>query len=263
MQPQFVELNRTYKEIADISYGKLLVHSLWYSIQGEGPFAGRPAVFIRLAGCNRGAKKDCTYCDTDFRVSRATRMTVDDIVAAVHGRGPENKAQWVQGTRLVVITGGEPFLHDTSDLVSTLIRQSYIVQFESNGDLLREDSAPGAAVVVSPKIVMHTGRYARPPQGMLERADYLKVLVSADPENPYHELPAYLESFTERKGPGRIFISPINEYKRTLEENEMASMWSGVYDHEKCAKNNAYAAQLVMQHGYRLSLQMHTYVAVP
>lgn len=258
--PQYVESNLTFRQIADLSGGGLLVRSVWFSIQGEGPFAGRPAVFIRLGGCNRGAKKDCTYCDTDFRVSKSVAVSVEELRAKVIAFSPKD---WQPGAKLVVITGGEPFLHDVNPLVEVLIAAGYIVQFESNGDLVREDSAPGSAIVVSPKIVASTGRYARPPVGMLERANFLKVLVSADPSNPYHHLPEYLEAFEKSRGPGCIFISPINEYARPLADEELASMWSGVYDQQQCAQNNAYAAQVVLSNSYRLSLQMHTYVAVP
>ena len=51
----------------------LQVNSIFYTIQGEGPFAGRPAIFIRLAGCNL----QCPGCDTEY--TKRQTMTVDEI----------------------------------------------------------------------------------------------------------------------------------------------------------------------------------------
>ena len=56
----------------------LEVHSIFYTIQGEGPFCGTPAVFIRLAGCNL----QCPSCDTNYTSKRRT-MTAEEIVNEV------------------------------------------------------------------------------------------------------------------------------------------------------------------------------------
>lgn len=256
---QFIEKNFNVKEIAELSGDSLLVRHIWYSIQGEGIFAGQPAVFVRLGGCNRGAKLDCIYCDTDFRVDKSSLYTIPALLKQVE---LFTSPKW--RNPLVVITGGEPFMHrNVAEFSHALIEQGYRVQFETNGDFVRIGSAPGATIIVSPKISGHTGKYAVPNAEMLMRADYLKIVVSADPNNPYNQLPDFLDRYLELKGRDHVFISPINEYNRPYQEGEVASIWSDLYDHVECARNHQYAARVVQENCFRLSLQTHVFVAAP
>jgi len=100
----------------------LEVHSVFDTIQGEGPFTGHPAVFIRLAGCNL----QCPACDTDYTTDRWTSS-------------PASLVQYVSEMRkapsLVVITGGEPFRQNIHRLVKQLLEAGYTVQVETNGTL--------------------------------------------------------------------------------------------------------------------------------
>jgi len=161
---------------------------------------------------------------------------------------------------LVVITGGEPFRQDIGNLVNTLVNFGYYVQIETNGDFLRAGMLPGAIIVVSPKASMRG--YTNPPAGMIERADYMKFVVTADEDSLYHELPGYAFQFANLHGMTSLYVSPMNEYKRNLNDGEVASMWSGAYDLDKCALNNSYAAKLALLLGCSLSLQTHSYVSV-
>ena len=103
------------------SDGILSVHSVFHTIQGEGPFCGTPAVFIRLAGCNL----QCPVCDTDYTSNRweAGPMVLLDIVREMQPKG------------LVVITGGEPFRQDITRLLNVLTDAGFYVQIETNGTL--------------------------------------------------------------------------------------------------------------------------------
>lgn len=113
----------------DVNAGKgsLLVRSMFPTLQGEMPFSGVPAFFIRLGGCNLGQKEAfCQGCDTDFRISESKALTFEEIYEAYWSSlsvftltrfraetlGASRGARGTSSTLpLVVITGGEPSLH--------------------------------------------------------------------------------------------------------------------------------------------------------
>lgn len=93
------------------------INEIFYSLQGEGHYAGTPAVFIRFAGCNL----KCPFCDTDHE--EYDDMTDEDIMKEV-AKYP---------TTHIVITGGEPALQLTATLVDKLHKAGKYVQMETNG----------------------------------------------------------------------------------------------------------------------------------
>jgi 7-carboxy-7-deazaguanine synthase len=109
------------------------VHSTFLTLQGEGYWTGRRAVFLRFSVCNlwNGREEDratavCKFCDTDF--VGGERMTAPEIAGRAAGL-------WGPGRnhRFVVLTGGEPSLQVDWDLVSTLHRFDFFVAMETNG----------------------------------------------------------------------------------------------------------------------------------
>jgi 7-carboxy-7-deazaguanine synthase len=95
---------------------------IFRSIQGEGPRAGIPCTFVRLAGCNQ----ECAWCDTPHARGDGIRRPFVDI--ADHASG--------MGTRLICLTGGEPMLHpDTPDLARLLLSRGHEVEIFTNGSL--------------------------------------------------------------------------------------------------------------------------------
>jgi len=118
------------------------VKSIFYTIQGEGPFSGHPAVFVRLAGCNL----KCWFCDTDFEggeeVFDENLFTAIDIAARPHD------------CRLVVITGGEPMVQNIGALCAMLLDSGFVVQIETSGSASAPRLPYGESrfhVVCSPK----------------------------------------------------------------------------------------------------------------
>ena len=100
----------------------LKINEIFYSIQGESSFAGRPCVFVRLTGCNLR----CAYCDTAYAYVAGVSWQIRDIIGHI-GR---------YGSRLVEITGGEPLLQDeTPALVKALLDLGWTVLMETNGSL--------------------------------------------------------------------------------------------------------------------------------
>lgn len=132
------------------------VKEIFYTLQGEGANAGRPAVFCRFSGCNlwSGQEKDrdaaiCRFCDTDF-------VGVDGIRGGKF-ESAEQLARAIETTwghasrdyRLVVLTGGEPMLQVDDALVAALHDRGFQVAIETNGTI-----APVSGldwVCVSPK----------------------------------------------------------------------------------------------------------------
>jgi len=98
----------------------LKVNEIFYSLQGESSYAGRPCVFIRLTGCNLR----CSYCDTRYAYEEGTDTNLDLIIDQVSSyRCP-----------LVEITGGEPLIQeDTPQLIRRLLERNVKVLLETNG----------------------------------------------------------------------------------------------------------------------------------
>jgi 7-carboxy-7-deazaguanine synthase (Cx14CxxC type) len=135
------------------------VKEIYYSLQGEGAEAGRPAVFLRFAGCNlwsgRAADRrtaTCRFCDTDFvgtdgpgggRFADAGALAV-----AVAGQWPYDDAA-SRAARYVVVTGGEPALQVDDPLIRALKAEGFRIGIETNGTR----SLPGGLdwICVSPK----------------------------------------------------------------------------------------------------------------
>lgn len=127
-----MQLNNQPMEHIDQTSGEVLdVHSMFYTIQGEGPFTGRPAGFIRLAGCNL----QCPACDTNYTTGRM-QMAIGDIIEKLKRLVHAGAAR-----PLIVITGGEPFRQRLYSLCQELLMHGYTVQIETNGTLPPENEA--------------------------------------------------------------------------------------------------------------------------
>lgn len=139
------------------------VKEIFYTLQGEGAQAGRPAVFLRFAGCNlwSGREQDraaavCRFCDTDFVGVNgqnggkfATAQALAQRVASFWplSETPEKSAKI--GRPYVVCTGGEPALQLDETLITALHRQGFEVAIETNGTVELADGIDW--VCVSPK----------------------------------------------------------------------------------------------------------------
>ena len=134
------------------------VKEMYYTLQGEGAQAGRPAVFLRFSGCNlwSGREKDrdravCKFCDTQFVGTDGPGggkfKTSDDLARAVAKHWPE-KSQY-QGRPYVVCTGGEPLLQLDSGAIVAMQESGFEVAVETNGTV----AAPAELdwICVSPK----------------------------------------------------------------------------------------------------------------
>jgi organic radical activating enzyme len=272
---------------------ELFVTSRFFTLQGEGPYRGQPAYFIRLAKCNLA----CSFCDTYFdsgewRDFRSLLEESEQVIADFFTKRSLENPTWAQGYNkkiVLVITGGEPSLQ--KNLVAFLERaQAYFknIQIESNGLLLIPNLPQETCLVVSPKALEKSGQvigYFEPNKKTLDRADCLKFVMSS-PDNSryfaYSEIPLWAHEWAKRTNKP-IFISPMNIYKqepqrvRQLQDskvllnmaerseiNEIVSFWEPeLLDLPKNQRNHEYAAEYCMKYGFILNLQIHLYAGLP
>lgn len=225
--------------------GFLDVHSIFYTIQGEGPYAGWPAIFVRLYGCNL----QCPFCDTDYTSERTTispTKLAHNVFEAIQENG------W--NVRLVVITGGEPFRQNLTPFVIALLANELMaVQIETNGTLCPEEDFPWSherlTVVCSPK----TGKI-HPELALLVTA--YKYVLSYDaigtdglPETALaHPLGGHSHIARPPVGwVGPVYINPMD-----------------AQDVEANARNLRAVADTVLKHGqYIMGVQLHKLVDLP
>ena len=115
------------------------VKEIFYTLQGEGANAGRPAVFCRFSGCNlwTGREADrataiCDFCDTDFvgvGEDGGKFATASELADAIAKRWPAEG----DGRRFVVCTGGEPLLQLDEATVAALHAGGFEIAVETNG----------------------------------------------------------------------------------------------------------------------------------
>jgi 7-carboxy-7-deazaguanine synthase len=100
------------------------ITEIFYSIQGESSYAGRPCVFVRTTGCNLR----CVWCDTEYAFYGGRDMSVDEVFEEIERLG--------HGCRLVELTGGEPLLQrEIGDLARRLLSAGYAVLCETSGSV--------------------------------------------------------------------------------------------------------------------------------
>lgn len=243
------------ERVMRIPEGAVEVHSVFYTIQGEGPFAGTPCVFVRLAGCNL----QCPWCDTDYTSSRELMLPdtlleqVADLLPAVASasRQPLEHARMP----LVVITGGEPFRQNLAKLVTTLFHAGYRVQIETNGTLYDPNFPYSLATVVcSPKTPKIN------PQ-LEPHLAALKYVLNAEQVAP-DGLPAHTmgtewavhrptEAFR-----GEVYVQALDETPADRDADEFLSLPAN-------RANLAAAVASALLHGYRLCIQTHKLTGVP
>jgi 7-carboxy-7-deazaguanine synthase (Cx14CxxC type) len=133
------------------------VKEMYYTLQGEGAQSGRPAVFLRFAGCNLWSGREahrasavCRFCDTDFvgvdGPGGGKFESADELAAAVHSLWPGNTAG---GTPFVVCTGGEPLLQLDRLAIDALHAAGFEIAIETNGTIPAPEGIDW--ICVSPK----------------------------------------------------------------------------------------------------------------
>lgn len=217
---------------------RIAVHSIFATIQGEGPHAGKPAIFIRLWGCNL----QCPMCDTDY-TSSVNMYTPEELAMKV--------AEMRTVEKLIVITGGEPLRQPLTELIMALLLHVVAtIQIETNGTLpAPEDTSifSFCDVVCSPKTgtvhsslypfitaykyvlhEKHVAAFDGLPTKVLDHSTHVRV---ARPHKGF-------------KGP--VYLQPAD----TQDDAENAGHLQATVD--SC-----------LAHGYTLCIQVHKLIGVP
>jgi 7-carboxy-7-deazaguanine synthase len=175
----------------------LQVNEIFYSIQGESTYAGRPCVFVRLTGCNLR----CTYCDTRYAYEEGKELEIEDIADRV--------SSYACG--LVEITGGEPLLQkDTPMLVDRLLERGHQVLLETNGsrDIRIVDRRCVKIVDIKCPSSGQADRNDLNNLGRLAGRDELKFVIGS--RDDYEFAKGVLDSAKDRlPEAGRVHFSPV------------------------------------------------------
>ncbi|MCW3074430.1 MAG: 7-carboxy-7-deazaguanine synthase QueE [Flaviaesturariibacter sp.] len=204
---------------ASLSSASLLpVMEHFYTIQGEGVHQGRAAYFIRLGGCDVG----CVWCDVkeSWDADKHPKYSVEDLVITIK----ETPAQ------IVVITGGEPLLHDLTTLTASLQEAGLRTHIETSG------SSPLSGtldwITLSPK------KFKAPLPEAVQKASELKVVVFNKSDF------AWAEAWAAQVSPDcKLFLQP--------EWDKAAIVTPLIIDYVKANPK------------WQLSLQVHKYINVP
>ena len=227
-----MKLNSQIPEKKDYQ-STLEVHSIFSTIQGEGPFCGRPAVFVRLAGCNL----QCPGCDTEYTDNRQ-RMRYEAILFSIKHR----LAVTDSNANLIVISGGEPFRQNITPFCDFLIENDFDVQIETNGSMqIPMELSQLVTVVCSPKT-------AKLHPSALHRANAFKYVMKAGNMREEDGLP--LQALDHRATPfiarphksfrGKIYLQPMDEQDAGYNANNVQAV-----------------LESAMKHNYIVQLQIH------
>lgn len=244
-------INKQPMQKAESSDGSmLLIHSIFYTVQGEGPHAGKPAVFVRLGGCNL----QCPGCDTEYTKGSAYE-SIDSILTRIGMAFDGNPVS------LVVITGGEPFRQNIGPLINKIYSATYwTIQVESNGTLALPESlerryiANRFGIVVSPKAgKVHPSlwphiiayKYVLDWEH-IDRRDGLPTSVLGMPAAPARPHEGY---------DGPIYVNPADEVLVDREGHQ----WS---DKIQMTHNSKACVSSAMAFGYTVGIQMHKLLKV-
>ena len=143
-----------------ISKASFPVMESFYSIQGEGTHSGKPSYFIRLAGCD----VNCDWCDVkdSWDIDSSQYKSIDEIINEIKKFS----------TDLVIITGGEPLMHNLTDLTSTLKKLGKKIHIETSGT--HPVSGNFDWICFSPK------KFKKPLDDFFKMSNELKIIISKD-----------------------------------------------------------------------------------
>jgi 7-carboxy-7-deazaguanine synthase len=200
----------------------LPVMESFYTLQGEGYHSGKAAYFIRLGGCDVG----CVWCDVkdSWDANLHPQKTIDEIVEEAVQSVPESKE------KIAVITGGEPLMHNLTELTSALQKNNFKTHIETSG--AHPLSGIWDWICLSPK------KFKAPLKEVIPVANELKVVVFNNSDFEW------AESFAQKANPScKLYLQPEWDKKEVV----TPLIINYIKNHPQ----------------WNLSLQIHKYIGVP
>ena len=216
---------------------------IYKSVQGESSFAGRPCIFVRLAGCNLR----CSWCDSEYTFTGGFKMTPDEVVAAVEKLAP---------VRLVEFTGGEPMLQERElvPLMERLLASGYELMIETSGERLLEHVPAAVHKIVDVKCPGSAmgGSFRMENLATLSKADEVKFVISDRVD--YEFARDFVREHDVPERAGAVLFSPAFSKTPSPERST-----------ENCVLDPRQLVDWMLEDGVeaRLSLQIHKYIWEP
>jgi len=141
----------------------LKITEIFPSIQGEGLRQGEPTLFVRLSGCNL----KCSFCDTKYAWKDGHNYTTFQVVEKLKKLNQRFPAQWV------CLTGGEPLVQNTAELIKGLKKEGFKVQVETNAIIFRDLPVDWYSISPKPKKYLYCPEYKK-------KAKEVKLILTKD-----------------------------------------------------------------------------------
>ena len=212
----------------------LRVCEIFYSIQGEGPSVGKPAVFLRLSGCNLR----CTWCDSKFTWEQLPFSKIADVVKEIKKYPVKH----------LIITGGEPTMQQEGIVELLKKLKGYTVELETNGSIPLKIGKMFNQINCSPKLessgnkpyklqILPSEKYQSKRsnvKGQMSKVIYKFVIGK---KSDLNEMKEYCEKYKIPKD--RTYLMPLGVTKETI------------------GKTSAWLIETCKKEGYNFSPRLH------
>lgn len=216
---------------------------IYKSVQGESSFAGRPCIFVRLAGCNLR----CSWCDSEYTFTGGYKLTEDETVAEIEKLAP---------VKLVEFTGGEPLLQERElvPLMERLLREGYELMIETSGERPVEKVPKAVHKIIDVKCPGsgEASRFRITNLASLTERDELKFVLTN--RNDYEYARDFIRNNVLDERAGAVLLSPA--FSKTPSPERTT---------ENCLLDPRELVEWMLADGLnaRLSLQIHKYIWEP
>lgn len=216
---------------------------IYKSIQGESSFAGRPCIFVRLAGCNLR----CSWCDSEYTFTGGYKLSEDEVVAEIEKLAP---------VKLVEFTGGEPLLQEREvvPLMERLLSSGFELMIETSGERPVENVPKAVHKIIDVKCPGsgEAGRFRMTNLAVLTERDEVKFVITN--RDDYEFARAFIRDNALEGRVGGILLSPAFSKTPTPERTT-----------ENCLLDPRELVEWMLADGLnaRLSLQIHKYIWEP